>query len=182
MTGGEHRRWAMTELFKNVADQPPSTALTRGLWARRATMTVFAVFALLALLGVFGQKGTTTKAAGPQAAISLGAPKTVRGGLLFQARIEIRALRDVEHPRLVLARGWVEGLQVNSIEPSASTESSRDGKLVLSYDKLSAGDRMSIWFQFQVNPTQPGRRDMSFELDDAEQPIARISRKITVLP
>jgi hypothetical protein len=52
----------------------------------------------------------------------------------------------------------------------------------LSYDKLSAGDRMTIWFQFQVDPTAPGRRDLSVELDDAEQPIARIPRKLTVMP
>jgi hypothetical protein len=172
----------MTELFTNVADEPESRALHGGLWVRRAAMAAFAVIALLALAGVFGQGGSTTRAAGPQATMSLGAPKTVRGGLFFQARVEVRALRDVEHPRFVLARGWTEGLQVNSIEPSAATESSRDGKLVLSYDKLSAGDRMTIWFQFQVDPTAPGRRDLSIELDDAEQPIARIPRKLTVMP
>jgi hypothetical protein len=172
----------MTELFKKVAEEPESRALRGGLWVRRAGMAGFAVIALLALAGVFGQGGTTTKAAGPQATMSLGAPKTVRGGLFFQARIEIRALRDVQHPRLVLGRGWVEGLQVNSIEPSAQSESSRDGLLVLSYDKLAAGDRMSVWFQFQVDPTQPGRRDLSVELDDAEQPVARIARKLTVMP
>jgi hypothetical protein len=61
-------------------------------------------------------------------------------------------------------------------------ESSRDGLVVLSYDRLAAGDRMTVWAQFQVNPTQPGRRDFSVELDDAETPVARVSRKITVMP
>jgi hypothetical protein len=172
----------MTDLFIDVADQPESNALTRGLWARRATMGVFAVIVVLALVGVFGQHGTTTHAAAPEATISLGAPKTVRGGLFFQARVELRALQDIEHPRLVLGRGWTEGMQVNSIEPAAMSESSRDGLLVLSYDKLAAGDRMSIWFQFQVDPTEPGRRDFSIELDDAERPIARVPRKLTVMP
>jgi hypothetical protein len=172
----------MTDLFTTVADQPESRAMTRGVWARRATMAVFGVIALLAVLGVFGQQGTTTHAAGPQATMSLGAPETVRGGLFFQARVELRALRDIEHPRLVLARGWTEGMQVNSIEPSPASEASRDGLLVLSYDKLAAGDRMSIWFQFQVDPTEPGRRDFSLELDDAERPIARVHRKLTVMP
>src|SRR3954469_4916386 len=172
----------MTELFEKVAQRPESRSLTGGLWARRATMTAFGAVAVLALAGVFGQEGTTTRAQGPQARMSLGAPRTVRGGVFFQARVELRALRAIEHPRLVLGRGWVEGLQVNSIEPSAASESSRDGRLVLSYDGLNAGDRMTVWFQFQVNPTQPGRRDLSIELDDAEQPVARVSRKLTVMP
>jgi hypothetical protein len=172
----------MTELFTQVADRPESRALTRGLWARRATMTLLAVFALLALFGVFGQDAHTTRAAGPQATMSLNAPATVRGGLFFQARIEIRALRDVAHPRLVLGRGWVEGLQVNSVEPGPVSEAPRDGKVVMSYAKLAAGDRATIWMQFQVDPTSSGRRDFSLELDDADTPIARVSRRLTVLP
>jgi hypothetical protein len=172
----------MTELFRKVAERPESRALTRGLWARRATLAVFAAFVALALAGVFGQPGATTRASGPQARMSLEAPHTVRGGVFFQARVEVRALRAVGHPRFVLGRGWVEGFQVNSTTPTPMDEASRDGRVVLSYDQLSAGDRLTIWFQFQVNPTQPGRRDFSIELDDAERPVARISRKITVMP
>jgi hypothetical protein len=172
----------MTDLFTRAADEPESRALTRGLWARRVTMGVFGVIVVLALIGLFGQHGTTTKAAGPQATMSLGAPKTVRGGLFFQARVEVRVLRGIEHPRFVLARGWTEGMQVNSIEPAAMSESSRNGLLVLSYDKLAAGDRMTIWFQFQVDPTEPGRRDLSIELDDAQRRVARVPRKLTVMP
>jgi hypothetical protein len=172
----------MTELFEKVAQRPESRSLTGGLWARRATMTAFGAVAALALAGVFGQEGTTTTAQGPQARMSLGAPRTVRGGVFFQARVELRALRAIEHPRLVLGRGWVEGLQVNSIEPAPASESSRDGRLVLSYDGLAAGDRMTVWFQFEVNPTQPGRRDLTIELDDAEQALARVSRELTVMP
>jgi hypothetical protein len=172
----------MTELFSTLADRPEPHALTRGLWARRAGVAAMTLIALLALLGVFGQPGSTTRAAGAQATMSLGAPEVVRGGLFFQARIEIQALRDVDHPRLVLARGWTEGMQLTSLEPNPMTESSRDGRLLLSYDKLAAGDHTTIWIQFQVDPTEPGRRDFSLELDDAETPIARVSRKLTVLP
>ena len=173
----------MTELFEKVARQPESRSLTRGLWARRATLTAFAAIVLLALAGVFGQRGSTTKAQGPQATMSVGAPHTVRGGLFFQARLEIRALQDVEHPRVVLARGWVEGLQVNSIEPSADDRVlARRPARPLLRQAVGAGDRMTIWFQFQVDPTEPGRRDLSVELDDAEQPIARVPRTLTVMP
>lgn len=172
----------MTELFRDLADGPEPAALTRGLWARRAFLGLFAVVVILALANVFGQKPHTTSTQGPAARLALQAPERVRGGLLFQARLELRALDDIEHPRLVLARGWTEGMQVNSIEPSAVGESSRNGNLVLSYDRLSAGDRMVVWFQFQADPTVPGKRPFTLELDDAEQPIARLERTIRVLP
>ncbi|HEY6761811.1 MAG TPA: hypothetical protein VI318_20090 [Baekduia sp.] len=172
----------MTDLFRSVAEQPESRALTRGLWVRRGVLALFAVVVVLALAGVAGQPGSTSRADAPAATVAVGMPDAVRGGLFFQAKVDIAARRDVEHPRLVLNSGWTEGMQVNSIEPGAESESSRDGRLVLSYDRLAAGDTMTIWFQFQVDPTQPGRRDFGLELDDAERPLARVPRTITVFP
>jgi hypothetical protein len=153
-----------------------------GLTARRIVMTVFAVISVVALVGLFGQRAVSSDAAGPAATMRLEAPKTVRGGLFFQARIDIDARTDVDQPRLVFADGWLEGLQVNSIEPAAGSESSRDGRLVLSYDTLHAGDRLRIWMQFEVNPTNVGRRSFALELDDGQTPVARIDRDLTVLP
>jgi hypothetical protein len=172
----------MTELFRHVAERPESRALTRGLWGRRATMTVFVVIVLLAAVGFVGQRGTTTHAAAPAATLSLGAPKIVRGGLFFQARIEVVALKAIDHPRFVLGRGWAEGMQVNSTTPGPMSEASRDGLIVWSYPALAAGDKLSVWVQFQVDPTEPGRRDFSLELDDAQRALARVARKVTVLP
>jgi hypothetical protein len=36
--------------------------------------------------------------------------------------------------------------------------------------------------QFQLNPTDVGRRRENFELDDGTQPIVRIKRSATVFP
>ena len=47
-------------------------------------------------------------------------------------------------PRLVLDEGWLDGLQINTIEPSPQSEASRDGRLVLSYPALKAGDRLLV--------------------------------------
>jgi len=88
----------------------------------------------------------------------------------------------IEHPRLVLDEGWLEGLQVNSIEPAAESENPRDGKLVLSYGGLDAGDRLKIWLQFQVDPTNPGRRPHGLQFDDETRTLVRIDRELTVLP
>ena len=94
----------------------------------------------------------------------------------------MRARRDLPHPRLVLEQGWFEGLQVNSTHPTPVSEASRQGRVVLSYPKLDAGDLLRVWVQFQVNPTNPGSRAFDVELDDAELPVAHISRTLTSLP
>jgi hypothetical protein len=153
-----------------------------GLWARRVLVGLFAVVALLGLLGLFGQVPSESSASATAASMTLSAPKTVRGGLFFQARLDITAHQTIAHPRLVLDEGWFEQMQFNSLEPQPVSEAPRDGQVVLSYDSLNPGDRLRIWVQFEVDPTNVGRRSFDVELDDATSPVVRISRDITVLP
>jgi hypothetical protein len=153
-----------------------------GPWTRRAVVALFTLVAVLGLLNLFGQRTSDSTAAVPAVAMTLSAPRTVRGGLFFQARIDIRARQAIQHPRLVLNDGWFEGMQFNSTEPQAAGEAGRDGKVVLSYDSLAAGDHLRIWVQFEANPTSVGTRSFGLELDDATTPVARIARDITVLP
>jgi hypothetical protein len=152
------------------------------LWIRRAIVGLLFVAVVLALLNVFGQETSDTTAAAPAARIKLNTPDTVRGGLLFQTRIDVYASSDIDHPRLVFDRGWLEGMQVNTIAPAAVGESSRDGRLVLSYDALAAGDQLTVWIQFQADPTYTGKRSQVLELDDAETPLAHIDHTLHVLP
>ena len=154
----------------------------RGLIARRVVMTLFALVAAAGAAGLFGQPQRSSAAAGESATMRLEAPRTVRGGLFFEARVDIDAKAAISDPRLVLDEGWVEGLQVNSIEPAPESESSRDGRLELSFPEVAAGERLRIWFQFEVNPTNVGRRSFAIELDDATRPLVRIDRTLTVLP
>jgi hypothetical protein len=172
----------VTRLFTDVAAVPDPRGLTVGLWARRVVMAVFAAIAVLGLLNVFGQGTTQTVARTPAAVVRVTAPPAVRGGLFFQSRVEIRAVRAIEHPRLVLDEGWVEGMQFNSIEPAPISEASRDGRVVLSYDRVDAGERLVVWMQFEVNPTSVGHRSYGLELDDADTKVAAIHRTITVFP
>ena len=175
-------RIRVTRLFTDIAAVPDPRGEVVGLWARRAVLTVFSAIAVLGLLDVFGQGTTQTAASTPAAVLRLTAPEAVRGGLFFQSRVEIRASRAIAHPRLVLDEGWVEGMQFNSIEPNPMSEASRDGRVVLSYDGLDAGQRLVVWMQFEVNPTSAGHRSYGLELDDAETKIAAIDRHITVFP
>jgi hypothetical protein len=165
---------------------PPGMASSRGiqvgLAVRRTVMTVFAAVVVVALSGAIGQpqKGSTAQSA--VATLHVSAPERVRGGLFFQARVDVRATRPIAAPRLILTDGWLEGMQVNSIEPAAESESSRDGRLELSYPKVAAGERMRIYLQFEVNPTNVGHRSQDLELDDGTTRLARVERSITVLP
>jgi hypothetical protein len=71
---------------------------------------------------------------------------------------------------------------MNTVEPSPTGESSRGPQLVFSYDKLSAGDELVVYLQFQTNPTTVGGQDATVALDDATTPLARVDHTITVLP
>jgi hypothetical protein len=170
----------MSDSFDTLPREHPG--VRRSLWLRRVWLCLFAAVAIAALLNVFGQQPTDSVASSPTARMTLSAPEAVRGGLLFQARLEIRAVRTIKAPRLVLDDGWFEGMQFNSTEPQATSESPRDGKVVFSYDTLEAGDLLRIWVQFEANPPQIGRRSFAVELDDATEPLVRIERDITVLP
>jgi hypothetical protein len=170
----------MTDSFAQLPREP--AGIVRGLWVRRAAMTVLALFALAGLLNRYGQRPAETTASAGAATLTLSAPARVRGGLFFQSRLDIRAAQAIDHPRIVLDRGWLEGMQVNSIEPAPVGEASRDGRVVLSYDALQAGDRLRVWFQFEVNPTNVGHRSYAVELDDSERPVARLAPAITALP
>ena len=151
-------------------------------WVRRAILAVFLAVAVLALANVLGQRSGDTTASASGARINLNVPTTVRGGLLFQARIDVFANTAIDHPRLVLDRGWAEGMQLNTIEPAPVGQTSRDGRLVFSYDALKAGDHMTVWVQFQADPTYTGRRALGLELDDAETPVVRLNHTLHVLP
>jgi hypothetical protein len=154
----------------------------RGLRTRRGVMALLTLVPLVALTGVIGQRATVTRAAGAQAAIAFRAPRTVRGGLFFQSRVTISVRGRIQRPRLVLDPGWLEGMQLNSIEPQAQAETSRNGRLVLAYSTLMPGDHVELWLQFQVNPTNVGRRSYALELDDETVRVARVERNVTVLP
>jgi hypothetical protein len=153
-----------------------------GTRARRVILCVLAVVPLLALVGLLGQRSSGSTAVSPRATLALRAPDTVRGGLYFESRVTIKVRGRIQHPRLVLDQGWVEGMQINSIEPSPQSESSRDGRLVLAYSTLLPGDLYQIYMQFQVNPTNVGHRSYGIALYDDTTPVARIDRSMTVLP
>jgi hypothetical protein len=150
-------------------------------WIRRALLVLLAVPVVLGLSGALGQETITRSATSPQAQLALDAPSVLRGGLMWRARITVRALRTIRHPRLILGSGYFNGMQMNTVEPSPAGEANRGPRLVFSYDQLSAGDELVVYLQFQVNPTTSGGQDATVALDDETRPLARVEHTITVL-
>ena len=152
-------------------------------WGRRAALGVLTVFIVAGLFGVFGQRPTISSSAAPAASLSVRAPDRLRGGDIYQARIEIVPRRDLAHPMIVLDRGWFEGLTVNSIQPDPAAESEqRGGRTVLAVQSLHAGVPFTLWLQMQVNPTTVGNRSQGAALDDGSRRITRIDRNLIVFP
>lgn len=150
--------------------------------ARRVLIALFAAAGLTGLLNLVGQRTTITTVDTPAATVRVEAPETVRGGLFFQTRIDIDVKRGFEAPRLIFDRGVFEGMQVSSIEPAAESESSRDGRVELSYPEVIAGERLTVWLQFQVDPTATGSHGYDIQLDEGTREVARVDRDLRVLP
>jgi hypothetical protein len=151
-------------------------------WVRRALLALVAAVPILALTNLFGQRPHVATAASESATLELYAPGHVRGGLLWEARFTIAAHRNVKDAVLELDKGWLEGMQINTIEPSPVGEGSNDGRLVLDLGHVPSGQRYILFMQFQVNPTNVGRRPQNVRLYDGTKLLATIHRRITIFP
>ena len=174
-----------------MADQPDGIVLRRHRdlqgrrwhpWLRRGLLGLIALVLVLALLDVFGQETSTTRAEAGAATLSVSAPGAVRGGLLFQARITTEVHTDLRDATLVLNQAWVDGLTVNTIEPSPLNEASRDGNLAFDLGHLPAGSKHVLYLDYQVNPTTVGSRTLRLELQDGETPVTSLERTLRILP
>ena len=154
----------------------------REVHIRRVAVTLVSLFLLAGLLNVFGQRPDSVQAASSAASIKLYAASRLRSGLYFQARFTITARSDVKNAMLVLDPGWIEGMTVNTIEPSPINEASRNGKLVLTLGHIPAGAIYLLFMQLQVNPTNVGHRSQNVALYDGGTLLTTIHRNITIFP
>ena len=152
------------------------------IWVRRVLFALVVAVPVVALFNVFGQRPQTHTVVEPAASLKVYAPVHVRGGLLFEARFHITAREELKDATLVLGSGWLEGMTLNTIEPSPVSEASNNGRLSLELGHIPAGDIYLLFIQFQVNPTNVGRRKQSVELMDGSTSLLSFDRTITVFP
>lgn len=149
---------------------------------RRLGLAVLGLIVVAALLNVFGQESTLTVGEGHQATLSVDAPPRLRGGLLFQARFEIEAKQRLAHPKLVLSSGWLDSMTLNTVAPTPLAENSGSDGLSMALEELPAGHRLIVWTDWQVNPTNIGRRSEDTTLFDGSTEIVSANRTVTVFP
>jgi hypothetical protein len=174
-----------------VADVPDQLVLRRhrdlegrerSPWTRRILLTLLAVVLALGAVNVYGQRPLTSTATAPAGSLELYAPTTLRGGLFWMARFQVRARQEIEHATIVLDPGWLEQMHLNTLEPAPIGEASRDGRVALDFGRVPPGGSLLVFMQFQVNPTNVGRHSHDVELHDGEELLARIDRTVTVYP
>lgn len=154
----------------------------RDVIARRVALSALLVVLALGLLNLFGQRPSETTADAEAARLEVHAPERVRGGLFYQARFRIDAVRELDNATVVLDPGWAEGITINTIAPGPLGEASRDGKMVFELGRVPAGDKHVFFLQLQVNPTNVGHRSQDVQLFDGDELLATIDRTITVFP
>jgi hypothetical protein len=152
------------------------------VWVRRGILAVIGIVPLLGLFNVFGQRPTDTQAAGQAATLSLSAPQRARGGLLYQAHFTIEAHRDLENAALILHPDWLQGMTLNTLEPSPTEETSENGAVRLEFGPIASGNRFDVFLQYQVNPTAVGSRKQWVELVDGQTRVASIQRGLFLFP
>jgi hypothetical protein len=162
--------------YRDVTDR------STDVWARRAVLALLALVALAALLNRFGQHPSTSTASTADAYLQVQSPTNLRGGLIFQSRFTIVAHRTLRKPSLVLSRGWLESMSINSIEPDPASQDSRNGDAVLTFPAIPSGHTFVVWIYFQTNPTNVARRAEVADLLDGERRLLSIHRNITIWP
>jgi hypothetical protein len=152
------------------------------IWVRRGLLVLLGLVPALALGNLFGQRPSVTTIHATPATLQLYAPSRVRGGLLWEARFRVTANQELKDAILELDGGWLEGMSVNTIEPSPVGEGSHDGNLVLDLGHIPKGETYALFMQFQVNPTNIGHRSAGVRLYDDKQLLVTVRRKVTVFP
>ena len=145
-------------------------------------LLLLTAFIALGLAGVFGQRPGSTTALGEAADLTLSAPAGIRGGLVFEVEVRVRAHRDLRQAELVFAPGWYEGFTINTFEPEPEGWVQRDGRNVMQYGPLASGDELVVHLQYQANPTALGGRDQSVAVADGGTELVALEHHATVYP
>jgi hypothetical protein len=111
-----------------------------------------------------------------------------RGLLCLIAVFPVLALLNVfgQHPTVTTAHAAAADLKVTaparSVAPNPTDQTSSNGRVAFTYNKLAAGHTLVVWLYFQVNPTNVGKRSEDVALNDGSSPITSVHRSLTIFP
>jgi hypothetical protein len=151
-------------------------------WGRRAVISALSAIVVFALLNGFGQCTSLTVVRSPSATLTVDGPASVRGGLVFTSEIVVSATQPLANARIFLARGWFQGMSVNTIEPAPTAESSDGAWLIVRAGRIRTGHPYHLWLSLQTNPTNVGGHRQDVALYDGNVPVATARRSLFVFP
>ncbi len=152
-------------------------------WLRRGILAALAGLVVLALLGGFGQKPSVAVSTSDAASLRVTAPTRLRGGLVFQVKVEVHAIQAIRHPLLRFSSAWFDSMTTNAIVPQPAQQISHGADTLFELGPMAAGSDTTWWLYFQVNPTNvQWRRPETVELLDGGRVLARIAQRLTVFP
>jgi hypothetical protein len=153
-----------------------------GPWIRWVFVGLLAAIPICALLDVFGQRTVVSTDTTPAARLTLFAPSSARGGLMYTARFQIDALTKLKNATLVLAPGWADQYTLNGTSPQPSSENSRNGRITFSLGDIAQGQLYTEFISLQVNPINVGDHAQTVWLYDGGRQVAVIHHTIMIWP
>jgi hypothetical protein len=150
---------------------------------RQAVTAVLVGFVALALLNVFGQRPNTASATSSGVVLRVQAPSSVRGGLIYQTRVDVTARRPIARPVITLDGGWFDGMTLNSVQPGPASQTSGQGGATFQYAPLRAGQTLTVWFEWSTNPTLvEWRRPRTITVGDGGTKLVSQTSSMTAYP
>jgi hypothetical protein len=147
-----------------------------GQWLRHGFLLLLTVVVGAGLLNVFGARPETKEASAAAATLKVTAPERLRGGLLYQARLEIHANQAIGAPTLVFDKGWIEETTINTLEPEPAETTTDARHLKVRFAPLQPGRDLTVFVSLQANPNNVGTHNADVALYDAGEEIASIDR------
>jgi hypothetical protein len=141
------------------------------------------LFVVLAAGNAFGQRPSSHTSVSPGATLTVRTPAHLRGGLIFQTRVDITAHRNIATPTVTLSGGWFDGMTLNSVQPGPAKQASAGQGAAFTYPPLAAGRTMTVWFEWSVNPTNLAwRRPAVTDVTDGSRTLVAQHSTVTVFP
>ncbi len=137
----------------------------------------------LALWGLLGggrspRRAVTT----PAAELCVKTPHILRSGLFFETDITVAARQPIADAVIALPATLWRDQTINTQVPAADKEEANDGTFRFHYGPLTAGERLTVKIDGQVNPPLTVGTRGAVTLLDGERPLATLPLDVTVLP
>lgn len=155
-------------------------------WHKHASpASILLIGALLAaaLLGLFGgQPHPVRYIATPAATVELQFPEILRNGEFFEMRATITTRRKFDDLRLAIDAHYWRDLTINTMIPAPSEEMSENGQFIFSYGPIESGQKVTLKFDGQINPSMFAGTNGHLKLMDGEKTVSVIPVALKVFP